>query len=198
MHAANVRQLLAGKTGAFFVLHAAEQAMVRPAQLRTRCVPNWERQIGLPHLTNVSHGKPLPEFLRHPLWQILHQAFPILSAIPLHLHDLSTYLPASLDHGVVHRNSCLLSQKLERIANRIVHSSIHSNHRAVHVCPWRPRLALECAGIPRSWQKTTLVCCSKGPIRPCAPPSFSAFSVLPGHRDGEKSGFRMAPCEMAD
>ena len=57
---------------------------------------------------------------------------------------------------------------------------------------------LERAGTPRSWQKTTLVCCSNGPIRPCAPPSVSAFSVLPGQRDVEKSGFRMAPRAMAD
>ena len=68
--------------------------------------------------------------------------------------------------------------------------------------PWRSRLALgwplACAGIPRSWQKTTLVCCLKGPIRPCAPTSVPALSVLPGRRDSEKSGFRMAPRAMAD
>ena len=68
--------------------------------------------------------------------------------------------------------------------------------------PWRPRLGLGWplarAGTPRSWQKTTIICCSKGPIRPCAPPSVLAFSVLPGRRGGGKSGFRMAPRAMAD
>ena len=67
---------------------------------------------------------------------------------------------------------------------------------------WRPRLGLgwplACAGTPRSWRKTTIICCSKGPIRPCTPPSVPAFSVLPVHHDDGKSAFRMAPHEMAD
>ncbi len=68
--------------------------------------------------------------------------------------------------------------------------------------PWRPRLGLgwplACATAPRSWRKTTIICCSKGQIRPCAPPSVSALSVLPGRRDGGKSGFRMPPRAKAD
>ena len=70
--------------------------------------------------------------------------------------------------------------------------------RGASLLPSRSRLAFERAGIPRSWQKTTLVCCSNGLIRPCAPPSVPALTVLPGRRDGQKSAFRMAPRAMAD
>jgi hypothetical protein len=109
-------------------VHPQQQAVVRPAQFGTQCVPIWKRLEKRTHVAQVAFVKPLAKLLRQGLPQLRQQALAIggpgLAAL-LELHDVPADVPTGLHlHHIdlaQHLLACLSDQavgtKIPRIGD---------------------------------------------------------------------------------
>ena len=102
------------------IIYAYDQAIMRPAQFGTQCVPNWICKIQLAHGAKVSFREPLPEFGCQPLGQVFHQMLAVFCAVALRFDDLPADLPICGNHCVVDCRRRFRARGFECGANRLI------------------------------------------------------------------------------